>query len=44
MAHTLFDRQAPEMPGNYRGYWRLSDAEGTYFGHTLWVECAIFLV
>lgn len=30
--------QAPDAAGNYRGYWRLSDGEGTYFGHSLWVE------
>jgi len=33
--------KAPEIPGKYRGYWRLSDGEGTYFGHTLWVDITV---
>jgi next to BRCA1 gene 1 protein len=43
VAHVALDPQAPEAPGKYRGYWRLSDGEGTYFGHSLWVECVVLL-
>jgi len=33
--------KAPEAPGKYRGYWRLSDGEGTYFGNSLWVDIVV---
>jgi len=33
--------KAPETPGKYRSYWRLSDGEGTYFGHSLWVDITV---
>jgi len=33
--------KAPDSPGKYRGYWRLSDGEGTYFGHSLWVDITV---
>jgi len=33
--------KAPEAPGKYRGYWRLCDGEGTYFGHSLWVDIVV---
>jgi next-to-BRCA1 protein 1 len=33
--------KAPEIAGQYRGYWRLSDGEGTFFGHSLWVDIAV---
>jgi next-to-BRCA1 protein 1 len=42
-AHVLHFYQAPETAGQYRGYWRLSDGEGSYFGHSLWVECVLCL-
>lgn len=33
--------KAPETPGRYRGCWRLSDGEGTYFGSSLWVDIVV---
>jgi len=33
--------KAPDSPGKYRGYWRLCDGEGTYFGHSLWVDITV---
>lgn len=29
---------APSEPGTYRGYWRLRNPQGTYFGDELWVQ------
>jgi next-to-BRCA1 protein 1 len=33
--------KAPEAPGKYRSYWRLSDGKGLYFGHSLWVDITV---
>ncbi|KAH9929671.1 uncharacterized protein B0H18DRAFT_995683 [Fomitopsis serialis] len=32
------EMKAPEIPGKYVSYWRLSDGEGNQFGHSIWVE------
>ncbi|EIM92871.1 uncharacterized protein STEHIDRAFT_136582 [Stereum hirsutum FP-91666 SS1] len=33
--------KAPEIPGRYMGYWRLSDGQGKQFGHSIWVEIVV---
>lgn len=33
--------KAPEIPGRYMGYWRLSDGQGKQFGHSIWVEIIV---
>lgn len=32
------DMKAPEVPGRYIGFWRLSDGLGNFFGHRVWCE------
>ncbi|KAI0033815.1 hypothetical protein K488DRAFT_39315, partial [Vararia minispora EC-137] len=31
------EMKAPELPGKYISYWRLSDGFGNRFGHSIWV-------
>ena len=31
----------PSTPGNYAGYWRLRNSQGTYFGPEIWVKITI---
>jgi hypothetical protein len=33
------EMKAPDAPGKYISYWRLSDGKGNRFGHSIWVEC-----
>lgn len=35
------DMVAPTVPGRYVSYWRLSNVDGTNFGHRLWVEIVV---
>ncbi|KZT72898.1 hypothetical protein DAEQUDRAFT_754913 [Daedalea quercina L-15889] len=35
------EMKAPEIPGKYVSYWRLSDGEGTQFGHSIWVDITV---
>jgi len=35
---TVSDMKAPEQPGHYIGFWRLSDGNGNFFGHRVWCE------
>lgn len=35
------DMVAPTVPGRYVSYWRLSNPDGTNFGHRLWVEIVV---
>ncbi|KAL5518731.1 hypothetical protein ACEPAH_414 [Sanghuangporus vaninii] len=37
---TAFDMKAPEIPGKYVGYWRLSDGSEP-FGHSVWCEISV---
>jgi next-to-BRCA1 protein 1 len=30
--------KAPDVPGKYISYWRLSDRKGKRFGHSIWIE------
>lgn len=30
--------KAPDVPGRYVGYWRLSDGQGSFFGSSVWIE------
>ncbi|EMD32629.1 hypothetical protein CERSUDRAFT_118662, partial [Gelatoporia subvermispora B] len=32
------EMKAPEDPGRYISYWRLTDGNGNFFGHSVWVE------
>ena len=32
------EMKAPDIPGKYITYWRLSDHSGRRFGHSIWVE------
>jgi next-to-BRCA1 protein 1 len=32
------EMKAPDIPGKYITYWRLSDNSGRRFGHSIWVE------
>ena len=32
---------APQNDGTYRGYWRLKDTQGVYFGDQVWVEITV---
>ena len=32
------EMKAPDVPGKYISYWRLSDNSGRRFGHSIWVE------
>ncbi len=32
---------APTSPGQYQGYWRLRNPNGTYFGDTIWVKIRV---
>jgi len=33
--------KAPDIPGRYVGYWRLSDGEGNLFGDVIWVDITV---
>jgi len=35
------DMVAPSVPGKYVGYYRMSTAEGSRFGHRIWVEITV---
>jgi len=35
------EMKAPEIPGRYVSYWRLSDGEGKQFGHSIWVDIIV---
>jgi len=35
------DMTAPTVPGRYVSYWRLSNPDGSNFGHRLWVEIIV---
>jgi len=35
------DMIAPTVPGRYVSYWRLSNPDGSNFGHRLWVEIIV---
>ncbi|THH18617.1 hypothetical protein EW146_g2382 [Bondarzewia mesenterica] len=35
------DMKAPDVPRKYIGYWRLSDGQGTHFGHSIWVDITV---
>lgn len=30
--------KAPDVPGRYVGYWRLTDGQGNFFGSSVWIE------
>ena len=32
---------APTAPGNYKGYWRMQDDQGRYFGDSPWVAITV---
>jgi len=32
------EMKAPDVPGKYVSYWRLSDGEGKFFGHSVWID------
>lgn len=34
----LTSLKAPDVPGRYVGYWRLSDGQGNLFGSSVWIE------
>ncbi|KAI7861996.1 hypothetical protein BDF14DRAFT_1861372 [Spinellus fusiger] len=38
---VMAELRAPGVPGRYIGYFRLSDAEGTLFGHHLWCDVTV---
>ncbi|EPQ60265.1 hypothetical protein GLOTRDRAFT_134979 [Gloeophyllum trabeum ATCC 11539] len=33
--------KAPEHPGKYVSYWRLSDGQGNQFGQSLWIDISV---
>jgi len=33
--------KAPESPGRYVSYWRLSLGDGTLFGHSIWIDITV---
>ncbi|KAF9245874.1 hypothetical protein BU15DRAFT_40794 [Melanogaster broomeanus] len=35
------DLKAPEVPGRYVGYWRLSDGQGNFFGSSMWIDLTV---
>ncbi|OCH89566.1 hypothetical protein OBBRIDRAFT_794149 [Obba rivulosa] len=35
------EMKAPEIPGRYISYWRLSDGDGNLFGHSIWVDITV---
>ncbi|CAL1694541.1 unnamed protein product [Somion occarium] len=35
------EMKAPDVPGKYVSYWRLSDGEGNVFGHSVWVDITV---
>jgi len=35
------EMKAPDAPGKYVSYWRLSDGKGTEFGHSIWVDISV---
>ncbi|KAF9225555.1 hypothetical protein BS17DRAFT_807785 [Gyrodon lividus] len=35
------DLKAPDVPGRYVGYWRLSDGQGSFFGSSLWIDLIV---
>jgi hypothetical protein len=37
------EMKAPDVPGKYISYWRLCDSKGRRFGHSIWIESALFL-
>lgn len=40
-ASIMVDLIAPSQPGNYRGYWQMTDPHGTYFGDRVWVDIVV---
>ncbi|KZW00588.1 hypothetical protein EXIGLDRAFT_145493 [Exidia glandulosa HHB12029] len=35
------DMKAPDVPGRYIGFWRLSDGLGNFFGHRVWCDIIV---
>jgi len=35
------EMKAPEVPGRYVSYWRLSDGHDFHFGHSIWVDITV---
>ncbi|CCM03800.1 uncharacterized protein FIBRA_05948 [Fibroporia radiculosa] len=35
------EMKAPDIPGKYVSYWRLSDGAGHQFGHSVWVDITV---
>ncbi|KAF8140511.1 hypothetical protein EV363DRAFT_1393414 [Boletus edulis] len=35
------DLKAPDAPGRYVGYWRLSDGQGNFFGSSVWIDLTV---
>ncbi|PCH34161.1 hypothetical protein WOLCODRAFT_160653 [Wolfiporia cocos MD-104 SS10] len=35
------EMKAPDVPGKYVSYWRLSDGKGNQFGHSVWVDITV---
>ncbi|EJD54417.1 hypothetical protein AURDEDRAFT_110070 [Auricularia subglabra TFB-10046 SS5] len=35
------DMKAPDVPGRYIGFWRLSDGLGNFFGHRVWCDIVV---
>jgi next-to-BRCA1 protein 1 len=33
--------KAPDATGRYVSYWRLSDGEGNFFGHSIWIDITV---
>lgn len=41
MADFAVSMTAPNTPGTYRGYWRMKNPAGTFFGDLIWVEIVV---
>jgi hypothetical protein len=41
MADISVEMVAPTTPGTYRGYWRMRNATGVFFGDLIWVEIVV---
>ncbi len=40
-ANISVNLTAPTTPGNHRGYWRMRNPQGTYFGDEIWVDIRV---
>ena len=40
-AQVTIEMVAPDVPGNYQGYWRLYDPVGVAFGHKLYIHITV---